>query len=528
MRVMRPAIAWFTLIGVLLFLALALYFAVVQTIWTDETTQLSGVSLGPVELTRWLAGNDPDRFNVPADRMPPLGYYSQWLWAQLTGSEIFGLRVQGIIFVALAIVIVSVAVRPLGGGLAVAIALCYAALSPNWITNAVEIRAYPLLILLSSIGFASLLQYVSTEEARSRRRWGVLMLLSGVLATYTHFFGGVAMAAQASAALGHDWFVRRERGPGLVMSVVAGLCCLGVMPFVLSAMTISGTEGAADAGISALAGDVVRWFYRFFGNPVLSVDRIPLVVGLLSWSLLLTFACYAAVRLRDKRSLAILSTLCAGSLLTLAISFIAEGMDAFKVSYSTWMLPGWALLLGSSASLVKLGKAWSRVLLLVFPTFLVANLWVAGTFARHAGLFVHGPHEGVLAFLENSGEVDLPILHESEGPWGLTYFPLVYEFGEARPQYVAEVANGEVSLEMLIGGREVSSISDLDANQLLVLSARNFGHREIKEWIDGERTAVDSGEVQAFLSSSENWELIEDQHLPAYVAARLMVFARTR
>src|SRR6516165_12442891 len=74
-------------------LFLELYkFAHAQNIWLDETTQLSGITLSPWEMLRWLSGINADRFGVPADRMPPVSYAVDWLWLRLAGSSVIGFR----------------------------------------------------------------------------------------------------------------------------------------------------------------------------------------------------------------------------------------------------------------------------------------------------------------------------------------------------------------------------------------------------------------------------------------------------
>ena len=68
------------------------YFASRQTIWIDETTQLSGLTLSPVQVVPWLLGHDSYRFAVPGDRMPPMSYWIGWTWGKCFGSSEWSLR----------------------------------------------------------------------------------------------------------------------------------------------------------------------------------------------------------------------------------------------------------------------------------------------------------------------------------------------------------------------------------------------------------------------------------------------------
>ena len=56
-----------------------------QGLWVDEATQLRGIELGPVGVTRWLAGDKSLVTDVPDDRMPPLSYWMGWGWACIFG-----------------------------------------------------------------------------------------------------------------------------------------------------------------------------------------------------------------------------------------------------------------------------------------------------------------------------------------------------------------------------------------------------------------------------------------------------------
>src|SRR3954453_7610835 len=117
-----------------------------EGLWIDEAAQLSGLSLGPVEVVNWLTGRSHHDFGVPDDRMPPLSYWMQWLWSRLFGLEERPLRWFGVMCVGAAVSLVFEAARRawgLGAGVAAGILL---GLSPNVVVQAVDIRAYPLFL----------------------------------------------------------------------------------------------------------------------------------------------------------------------------------------------------------------------------------------------------------------------------------------------------------------------------------------------------------------------------------------------
>ncbi len=89
-----PQNSWLVVCALVLAVSLflSINFMAVQVIHVDETTQLSGASIPPVEMLRWLAGENPDRFGVPSDRTPPLFYLLHQVWTPLFGSGIVGYR----------------------------------------------------------------------------------------------------------------------------------------------------------------------------------------------------------------------------------------------------------------------------------------------------------------------------------------------------------------------------------------------------------------------------------------------------
>ena len=66
-------------------------FIVHQSIWTDETTQLGGLTLGPIQVVYWLLGEDY-HLDIPFDRMPPLSYWIGQLWSSVFGLSIMSMR----------------------------------------------------------------------------------------------------------------------------------------------------------------------------------------------------------------------------------------------------------------------------------------------------------------------------------------------------------------------------------------------------------------------------------------------------
>ena len=85
-----------------------------QSLWYDEATQLYGVGLDPVEVTRWLAGWSHHNFGIPSDRMPPVSYWAQQAWAKVFGLSELAMRSFSLVCVAASILVVHSAARRVG------------------------------------------------------------------------------------------------------------------------------------------------------------------------------------------------------------------------------------------------------------------------------------------------------------------------------------------------------------------------------------------------------------------------------
>ncbi|WP_150122029.1 hypothetical protein, partial [Sulfitobacter sp. HI0129] len=95
--IIRPALL--ALATCALFVAMAGLFALRQSIWIDETTQLSGLALDFRTQLAWLAGSSDVNLGVPPDRMPPLSYWLGGLWTEVFGLTEGSMRWFGIVTV---------------------------------------------------------------------------------------------------------------------------------------------------------------------------------------------------------------------------------------------------------------------------------------------------------------------------------------------------------------------------------------------------------------------------------------------
>ncbi|MCF3973238.1 glycosyltransferase family 39 protein [Paracoccus salsus] len=418
---------------VLLFVAIAFSFARVQSVWIDETTQLSGLGLGFKEQLMWLLGQVNPVPGVPPDRMPPISYWLGSGWAALFGLNEMSMRVFGIVALACgapAIVLSAQEMAGRGDAAKMALfALCGVLLTPTILTQAGEIRAYPVFLSLSAW---AALAYVKAVRDRGGA-WLFGLAVFSVLAAYTHFFG-VVMAFSMWASL---LMCRLSMG-GRVVPVLAGgiasaVAMLGLVPFVLAALGVSSDVGDAP-GLSDLLRDLARLAFRMQLHGVHLSSQLIAAAMLAATGGLMLMALHA-VLLRsgsDARPIhpgffVILPVLLGFGLQAL-VKLAVASFDALAPHYSIWMVPLVALFLALPLSLSPWRRLASALALVIVASNLIADVILL----RHATAYTHGPGEWVSEFIENPA--DTVVIHDANANWGSVYFPVHYLTGGAVTQ----------------------------------------------------------------------------------------------
>ena len=474
-----------------LWLLVSLVFATRQEIWVDEATQLSGLTLGPVEVVHWLAGADSGRFGVPGDRMPPLSYWLGWLWAQVFGLHENTLRFLSIALVlAAALLIVATARRTWGNTAALVSGLVFVS-SPNVIGSGVEIRAYPLFLFGSSVVFWFFAQLLGRKPAtssepsleREGRRPLFGMTLACIACCFVHFFGLVLSGAVLLAS-----FVScpRQRRAIAVCGVVIALAALGLAPFVKAAMAISG--GGQDS--SGFARSVVRLIFRLLGGHPAASVYVPVSLALLlGAAILLTLASIRSdPGARVARGLA--GAVAAGFAVVVLAKLATGSFDSLAPSYNSWMVPAISLLFGAGAS-ASLNGPLAKSGLLGAACLLLGNAAACLVFLTNSTAFVHTASERIDDIvLAEKKERLVAVVHDASGPWGHSYFPLRYALGPGLAQFVTRRRpNGELVLSRLSRpnpGAEIA-LSALPPGRALLLSTGHQDASAIQAYVRSDR-----------------------------------------
>jgi hypothetical protein len=431
-----PSRRW--LVGLLLgcFVLACVRFALVQDIWIDESTQLSGVRLPLGELVGWLAGTHANRFGVPGDRMPPLAYLPDHLWWAAAGASVLRFRLFHILLATCGVAVVARTEIAALGRHWLGVGTAFLVLSPKMIEAAAELRCYPLFFTVASVLVALFLNIV--QRRPEPVAWGKLLLFGAgcVVLSYIHFFGVVAAFAMFATLL--LAFCTNRTSLLRVLTVGAGLalCLLGLYPFIFGATSIS------PAGPAATPGDITYYLPMLIGHPSLLIYPVAAVLYFGACALLLLAAAYGAARRARQRRTEPLDWLLAVALVgcaaTIVPGLVISSFSALKPSYSIWLMPVFALLIALGAGQPIGLSTWDRYGRAgAAAAMLVGAAIATGVFLVQAPWFVHGPHQ-LIATARELSPPNTAILYAEPATYAYGYFPMVYQSGGHLPQWLAE------------------------------------------------------------------------------------------
>lgn len=416
------------------FTAAAGLFASAQSIWIDETTQLSGLGLGLGEQLRWLLGQSDVVLGVPLDRMPPLSYWLGGVWAGVFGLSEAAMRWFGIATILCAAPALFLAGRRAGGWAGGLFCLAFVLLSPNLIVQSVEIRAYPLFLAFCTWGLWCFTLLVIPEEDDAVSgdwtpgQWRLLVLLGVfvVAAVYAHFYGLIFAFCLLVSLILDTLLRRRALWPILAVAGVACLLCLGIVPFTLAAMGISSAGAPAPAtSMTETILQAAKLVFRLVAHGSHLVYPLALAVlglGLLALALLnLTGRAAAAGTWR--RLLVMLTPLLIAFPLLAVLNLKVGTFNVLAPHYNLWMVPLVAIWL--CLAYRAQSSPMRKKLLLGASTLAVAGQLMAdAVLLRAPGYFTHGPGEWVAGFIEDPQNT--LVVHDEMGSWSQVYFPVTF------------------------------------------------------------------------------------------------------
>ena len=522
--------AWGRWIGLVVvvgvFLAGAASFLPRQCLWGDETTQMIGLRLGPIEATRWLAGggpNDPDQIR---DRMPPLSYWMGSAWARVFGLDERSLRWFGVACVALAVALVYEAARRAFGTASAWGAGLLFALCPAVIVLSVEIRSYPLFLLWSALAFHELVRLVATPGGE---RWTTYAALAFTLsaAVITHFFGAVLGASILGALL-----LRAYRGEGRLRPVlfVGGTFALSLAslyPFVGASVALSRHASTRSINRVQELLNVKNMLVRLVNDVSLTVHP-PVAIVALTAALVLLGLTLCVARSRPRPVLAVAVTLGTGLLLVTAAKLVQNKFDASSYNYNAWMRPGFCILL--SAGLASGCKTVRRVAAVAFFLLLVSQASGIYELNVHGDYFVHGPQRAIVALVRSCEPRDTAMVHDDRSHrFVVVYCPIRCELGAGLEHYrCADATAGSTLVRAYPGGGDARPVIALPHRYLVVVRSEATNPTNLAAQVRGGDRPLSNGPLARALRASDDWRLVTERTTVASISAKIDVFERRR
>lgn len=524
-RLRTGSAGWAVAAGILcvaLNVAAASAFLPRQSFWNDEATQMVGLSLDPIGVVRWLAGYDPHDFGVSDDRMPPLSYWVGWLWSRLFGVSELAMRWLSVVCVAAATALVFEGGRRTWGLIPALAAGLIFGLSPNVIVQAVEIRAYSLLLLTSAGCFFCLSRLLIISDSETLpRNWLVGLVVCGIAAMYSHFFGLVVCGGTLLTVLISAVVQGQRLGPPLAAIVAAGVAAMGLTPFVLASASLSG-EGAGNEAAGKLK-DLIRLTYRVIAHPATSVSRVALASAGIGAALTISTALASARR--DPVIRGLIVAIGSGLAVVVVTHLAQSAFAAASPHYNSWMLPGIALLL--SSGLASRSRIVWRASALGVSLLIAANFYAVGQLAIHGEYFAHGPHRQIRDLIDQLGPERVTIIHDDpiDVAWTI-YAPLHYDYGGAVPQFVLEQLEPIERVAPYPARGALFDPTELPAEYIVVVRSRIQWASEVVDQIHSGDRSLAPGPVSRSLETSGRWRRVHQTTHISFVAADLDVFRR--
>jgi hypothetical protein len=496
-----------TLIQATLLLAfsLGLYtFAKTQDIWIDEATQLSGITLKFGEMVHWLSGQDPGRFGVPGDRMPPVSYILDWAWLRLFGPSELGFRLFHASFLLGGVILLVITARRTLNLPATYLAIAILCLSPKMIATAVEIRAYPLFFATACVQTAIFARLINDRNEIDKHSLASFVLVS-VIAIYTHFFALVSGCAFLLAiGVAH---IRRGVLPLeiILAFVVMAVASVGILPFVFSAASNSTSGGEV-----VNAHGYIVYLFKLIGGSANMISRAAAVLffgGMLALFTLSTITAMKRIIRGDPQFVDwLFLVVFAGVSATLGASLIVKNFDALKESYSVWIFAPLALFVAGGAVRPHELRYWSGMYGVTAVAVIAGAALSTCTFFAHAAEFIHGPGRFVGA-VYNRLEPPKAIIYESGAAWEWSYFPLVFSYKGEVAQY-RFAAGGEL-VRVVPGPTQPDPQQALAAvatyNDVLLVDIRLRTYKDIRQCNANICPQFIQGPIEAALIGSGRW-----------------------
>ena len=201
----------------------------------------AALTMSPVEVVQWMS----------VDIHPPLWRVLATTWVRLFGVDEAVARFSSTLTLALALAVFYRLMRDLFSGRVAVMALLLLGTHALVLYYGHELRPYAALLLWTNLLHLVFVRWLR----RPGLRYGLLYVLAGAAALYTHFFAMYVIAAQAAALLALVRPTGRRYPRAFALMALAGLAFAGWLPSFLHSFLVT-KPGGVDYGISAGAASL--------------------------------------------------------------------------------------------------------------------------------------------------------------------------------------------------------------------------------------------------------------------------------
>jgi 4-amino-4-deoxy-L-arabinose transferase-like glycosyltransferase len=498
-------------------------FALVQSIWGDESTQLAGITLSSGELLDWLMGHDPFRFGVPPDRMPPLGYIVGRSWASLFGPHEYSMRMLSLLISTGGLLLLAASLQRISQSLAGIIVLALYALSLNYVQYSIEIRPYALVLLLASAMIYFAKRYFDTEVAHERLWWVIAIATGGIAGFYTHYTT-LMFSLSLLGALGLIALCERRGFWTVCLAAIAVvLASLPLVPLIVASMSVK------TALLQTEWQDVPRYFARLFSSRPEAV--ITPVLGVALMSKLSALGSTLASR-PQRFQIAMLITVCAGIFGMLLSALIVPG-SMLQPHYSIWLLPPlFTLLLVPANSTSPRMASVNSIGLITNAICLICSL---ALFLANMQIFSHGPSRQVADAIASAPEGSTIVYDYGADAWWNTFYPVRLAEGIERQQILVLLKDGAFHYYNPNGympnlnGVPMAELPGnplQDVSSIVLIRASSFDLSDMRSYLFTGTPNLEANEVEAKLVALNGYKVVSEQFVPGTTSARVLVMAR--
>ncbi len=531
-----PQNSWLVVCALVLAVSLflSINFMAVQVIHVDETTQLSGASIPPVEMLRWLAGENPDRFGVPSDRTPPLFYLLHQVWTPLFGSGIVGYRVVSLVSAFTGLLFFASIVRSVSPGIWGLAVLAILSLSMNYIQYSVVIRPYPLFFALACAGCYAVMRYCEVRGTARETRWLVVVTTIGIAATYTHFYGLIMFCATQAALALLALRERRSIWPNVMAVTISALFSSALYPIFVASLDVNTTIP------HARVSEFPKLIYRMVASRAAAVYapvQVGLLAGIACAVLMSIVQLFHATRRKSLRldnesafRFVVFMVSCLGLVVSLVAAAVVKGFNVLEPHYHVWLLPFvYTLVLLPKTGFSKLHAA-------SIAMALVTTSAAAFIFFRNMHVFVSSP-SGALQSIINRLPEGTPVVYDNafESSWYFGSYPIRFIYQGRVRQFLVDSAKPEMGFRVAEANKlffapklEIATemeVIGLSEYMIYARTAHMFVGQATRLIRYGEPSIPDNREDENF-AARYGYEVTESGYYPSYTAIRISVLKR--